>query len=779
MEGYSVTEAASVLGVPTERVWELLARGVLSGASDGESGMRVFLQPRPAPQLVDEPRASNGHGSARGTEAEASPFRELLTEFRGLTERYGQALLALGEARGEVASLRSRVDVLEARMDLRLPFSSPMTAEPARRATDRRRPGPADAVEHETMPEHEAAVEVEPDEERSPRRRRTRAHFSDEFADALARAEDPSPAVLRDAPEAEKAVADDHERGESGAEAEAADWALPRELPAAEAIAVAESAPEPKPEAEWAREPGPDIAVELEARAVVETPAGPEPARAHELGPEGELRAEALPRAEQEPVLEAQPEPVLEAEVEPEPEPAVLEAQPEPVLEAEVEPEPEPAVLEAQPELVLEAEVEPEPEPEPVLEAAAEPEPEPMLEAVSEPEPVLEAVPEPEPVLEAVPEPEPEPVPEPVLDVEPELEPAPVLEPELELEPVLEAEPAREPEAEPESPPVAAEEAVLAADVVEREAVAEDEPAADFPAESAAEIESEPAAQPDFEPRAADGAAPVTESEPQQEPSGRAAGEAEPGLDALAAVDGEPSSEPSWDQETYSARIEEPDWWTPEESLWPEPEAASSVTPSPEAPAEEPQPIAFDGDGWAGHDSASGWPPPESDESAAGDEAEEAVVEVDAVERQEPTAAATGEVDEQLARSQPYVGEETMLWFGRRPEGSGSTEPPDDAAGEMEVASTGHRGRVTSEPGAGLPGGEELDDALAGLDSLVGRRRPDAVDPATMPRLEAGPEPSGMPPRVGAQPVPRPPQLSVPSGPATRAYRRLRRIFPG
>ncbi|MEA2652358.1 MAG: hypothetical protein QOI85_2079, partial [Chloroflexota bacterium] len=24
MEGYSVTEAASVLGVPTERVWELL-----------------------------------------------------------------------------------------------------------------------------------------------------------------------------------------------------------------------------------------------------------------------------------------------------------------------------------------------------------------------------------------------------------------------------------------------------------------------------------------------------------------------------------------------------------------------------------------------------------------------------------------------------------------------------------------------------------------------------------------------------------------------------------
>ena len=46
MDGYSVTEAASVLGVPVERVWELLARGVLAGAPEGETGMRVFLQPR-------------------------------------------------------------------------------------------------------------------------------------------------------------------------------------------------------------------------------------------------------------------------------------------------------------------------------------------------------------------------------------------------------------------------------------------------------------------------------------------------------------------------------------------------------------------------------------------------------------------------------------------------------------------------------------------------------------------------------------------------------------
>src|SRR5687768_3476842 len=123
MEGYSVTEAASVLGVPTERVWELLARGVLSGEPEGETGMRVFLQPRPAPAPVspaDDPVTARSNGPER----ELSPFRELLTEFRSLTERYGQALLALGESRGEVASLRSRVDLLEARMDLRLPMGS-------------------------------------------------------------------------------------------------------------------------------------------------------------------------------------------------------------------------------------------------------------------------------------------------------------------------------------------------------------------------------------------------------------------------------------------------------------------------------------------------------------------------------------------------------------------------------------------------------------------------------------------------------------------------------
>ena len=124
MDGYSITEAASVLGVPTERVWKLLARGVLAGKPEGETGMRVFLHPRPATAATPSMRRPRAAIPPTEPERELSPFRELLTEFRNLTERYGQALLALGESRGEVASLRSRVDLLEARIDLRLPLTT-------------------------------------------------------------------------------------------------------------------------------------------------------------------------------------------------------------------------------------------------------------------------------------------------------------------------------------------------------------------------------------------------------------------------------------------------------------------------------------------------------------------------------------------------------------------------------------------------------------------------------------------------------------------------------
>jgi hypothetical protein len=116
MDGYTVDEAASVLGIPPGRVWELLARGVLSGTPEGQTGMRVFLKDRTELAASKEGERRGGNG-----DVEMSPFRELLGEFRSLTERYGQALLALGEARGEVASLRTRVELLETRVDMGLP----------------------------------------------------------------------------------------------------------------------------------------------------------------------------------------------------------------------------------------------------------------------------------------------------------------------------------------------------------------------------------------------------------------------------------------------------------------------------------------------------------------------------------------------------------------------------------------------------------------------------------------------------------------------------------
>jgi hypothetical protein len=225
MEGYSVTEAASVLGVPIERIWELLARGVLSGAPEGETGMRVFLQPRPAP-APPEPHGPNGHSGE--PERELSPFRELLTEFRNLTERYGQALLALGESRGEVAALRSRVDLLEARMDLSLPGGSswaPPPAFPVEHAVIPTAPEPAPPV-----PSRRDVEAAEAREEEQRHRARGPRRATDSFAEALARAEDPSPPELPHTLDA----------GGSRVQRETDETALPRVAPAAEAVLLAD-----------------------------------------------------------------------------------------------------------------------------------------------------------------------------------------------------------------------------------------------------------------------------------------------------------------------------------------------------------------------------------------------------------------------------------------------------------------------------------------------------------------------------------------------------------
>lgn len=329
MEGYSVTEAASVLGVPPERVWELLARGVLAGQPEGETGMRVFLQPRPAPAAapVESARTATGNGEEH---RELSPFRELLTEFRNLTERYGQALLALGEARGEVAALRSRVDLLEARMDLRLPSAATAAApvgwaEPVPRPSPRAavEPAPVQAPAAEPEPEPEPTdVATGPDDDGAPRtevepapepaaepapesapevrtaRRSTAGRATEGFAEALARAEDPSVPELLGGAETAAALA--ALQAESSTGVVDAEVTLPRELPPAADVPVADQADE--------------------TGETAETAATVEPTESDDDVAPGEGPAEAPmapPREESEPA----PEPLSAQEAEPDSEP--------------------------------------------------------------------------------------------------------------------------------------------------------------------------------------------------------------------------------------------------------------------------------------------------------------------------------------------------------------------------------------------------------------------------------------------------------------------------
>ncbi len=195
MDGYSIKEAAELLGVPRRRVRELIASGVLLGITDRSGASRVHLKPPGDAPAVSTDAAHES--TAGGATEEASPFRELLNEFRNLTERYGQALLALGEARGETAALRSRLDQLETHVDLRLPG-------PSATSVDWHAPvgaTPAQPVEQEP-------VEATPDEHEAeePPRRRGRRHAFSEFAEALARAEDPNAADLPEPVEASAAA---------------------------------------------------------------------------------------------------------------------------------------------------------------------------------------------------------------------------------------------------------------------------------------------------------------------------------------------------------------------------------------------------------------------------------------------------------------------------------------------------------------------------------------------------------------------------------------------
>ena len=214
--------------------------------------MRVFLQPRPAPAPV-APADEQVTAPSNGPERELSPFRELLTEFRSLTERYGQALLALGEARGEVASLRSRVDMLEARIDLRLPMGPAVAPPWPTQSLPVSEPAGASVGRSEAAAEHD-------DEDAHRRRRRGARRATESFAQALARAEDPSLADLPRGSDAD-ALAAFRSEAEAAAAVEA-DRVLPREVLPAEPMLVAE---EPEAVADEA-EPVlavPDVAAEL------------------------------------------------------------------------------------------------------------------------------------------------------------------------------------------------------------------------------------------------------------------------------------------------------------------------------------------------------------------------------------------------------------------------------------------------------------------------------------------------------------------------------------
>jgi hypothetical protein len=435
MDGYSVQEAASVLGVAEGRVWELLARGVILGTPEGDS-MRVFLKGQAGPIATtaarEEPPRSNGNGGAHSSTAEASAFRELLTEFRNLTERYGQALLALGEARGEVAGLRSRVDLLEARLDVRMPPSFdeiPLAWEPRDAATVAPEPIAAAAPPSPA----ERIRKAKPTRRAAPSRKtRSSRDAVAGFAAALERAQDPNPAHLAEASEIAEPETETVEPPVVGAidavealpvEAEAPEEAEPPDALGATLEAVDEEA--------VAAEAAPvEVAVEegvAEEVAAVEAP--PE-----EVAPEAEAptytavvvepdwfadgdfawldAADTVPRVDAEPVAvtsevaEASPDDEAEAlpavEAEPMPEAVVApenelelqglqEAAAPPEIEPTAEPEHDPAAqLQAafEPEVDFEPEVEFEPwqPPEPVAPEVAD-EPATAHEAARAPEP--------------------------------------------------------------------------------------------------------------------------------------------------------------------------------------------------------------------------------------------------------------------------------------------------------------------------------------------------------------------------------------------------------
>jgi hypothetical protein len=805
MDGYSVKDAALVLGIPERRVWELVARGVLASSREGPDGIRVFLQPRTPPvdpasepriYRADEPDPQQPRTNGNGGSHEMSPFRELLTEFRSLTERYGQALLALGEARGEVAALRSRVELLEARMDLRLPGTRPASTVaweiPGYRAEERPQPSTQPlpqpepmteappAEEHEgglpelvgaaeepvaetVTPEHEEVTPAEPSPSRQrrveSRRRKLKGGRSAlvGIAEALARAEDPTLSELPGADEAGEAMAalqrdveasraDVAEEEPTVAEVEAETAWVEAELAEAEQQAPAEAGME---EAElFATFAMPAVSVPV-ADAESETSSESVPAESAEA-----LAAVSFEAAEEQ--LETEAEPAEFAEPEPVPQPEVV---------APVEAEIEAPAAEAE-QLIAEEAIEPAAE---AFAEYVEPEPMPQPDAVepeaSAPSEIPKPPEQPHELVAAPGSPYSTEVVEPDWFADGDftwLEAA-----QAEAAQQAEAtEPRAEPEAEPDVTVAEGEPEPAAALAHEPEPMmAAGEPAIAFEPtardELRAEEEARAAIQDAFEEPTTD--RDMTETsvafeqppEPERveapEPAEEAIQEAfsEPPVDVDSAAQADSPSqvdaEPQPDEEpAFPAEVDQPSFQVEEASV--QEEAPTADEPSFQAQE----------------------PPPMEADAVAAPETEP-----------EPTTPPTTEA---AAPS----GEEELMWLGDEFEEA-----------SLEVAAKGWRSAdapIAQAPEAAVL---ELSDSelsqlaedegwdvaeVEAIRSLLGRATPHVAPGAEVAAIQ--PEAPAMPPasatrRHSMSSMSDPRWLKGRRGPAATAYRRLRRLFPG
>ena len=193
MDGYSVQEAASVLGVAEGRVWELLARGVLLGTPEGDS-MRVFLK---APARTDRDRRHPRRAAAHERQRRLARPDRRGQRLPGAAHRVSQPDRALraGAARARGGTRRGRRPPLAGRSARGTP-RPPVAAAPGGRAggvgvRDDPRLG-ARAVAAPCHRDQAFASRTGPAPPSRSRKARSSRDAVAGFADALARAQDPN-----------------------------------------------------------------------------------------------------------------------------------------------------------------------------------------------------------------------------------------------------------------------------------------------------------------------------------------------------------------------------------------------------------------------------------------------------------------------------------------------------------------------------------------------------------------------------------------------------------